>query len=172
MGAEGVELNLPEITGAAAGGGYFNMVPDPDGAVRWLPMTLLYGPDFFAPLSLVAAQHYQGRAPLGLTMSRLGVEEIRLGPRSIPVDNFGRLLIDYLGPPGKIPSYSAATLMAGKLPPGALKDKVVLLGATAVGIYDLRVTTFSGVCPGLEIQANIVDNILRGDFLKKPGIEI
>jgi adenylate cyclase len=60
--------------------------------------------------------------------------------------------------------------MAGKLPPGALKDKLVLLGATAVGIYDLRVTPFSGVCPGIEIQANIVDNVLRGNFLKKPGI--
>ncbi|MEW6388472.1 MAG: adenylate/guanylate cyclase domain-containing protein [Thermodesulfobacteriota bacterium] len=170
MGAEGVELNLPEITRAAAGGGYFNMVPDMDGTVRWLPLTLVYGPDFFAPLSLVAAQHYLGRPSLGLTMSRLGVDGIRLGKRPIPVDHFGRLLINYLGPPGIITTHSAAALMAGKLPEGALQDKVVLLGATAVGIYDLRVTPFSGVCPGIEIQGTIMDNILRGDFLKRPGI--
>ena len=48
------------------------------------------------------------------------------------------------------------------------EDKIVLVGATAVGIYDLRVTPFSGVAPGVEIQATVIDNILQGNFLKTP----
>jgi adenylate cyclase len=169
MGAEGVEVNLLEITEAAAGGGYFNMVPDPDGTVRWLPLALAYGPDIFAPMTLVSLQHYREKAPLGITLSRLGVKEVRLGREKIPVDRFGRMFINFLGPPGIFPSYSAAQVLDGSLPRGALQDKLVLLGATAVGIYDLRVTPFSGICPGLEIQATVVDNILRGDFIRTPA---
>jgi adenylate cyclase len=169
VGAEGVEVNLPEITEHAAGGGFFNMVPDPDGTVRWLPMAMAYGPDIFAPLTLVTLQHYRGKPPLGITLSRFGVEGVRLGRETIPVDRFGRMFINYLGPPGIFPSYSAAQVLDGKVPKEALKDKIVLVGATAVGIFDLRVTPFSGLCPGLEIQATVLDNILRRDFIRTPA---
>lgn len=169
LGADGVETNLPEITQAAAGGGYFNMVPDPDGIVRWLPLAISYGPDIFAPLTLVTLQHYRDKAPLGITLSHLGVKEIRLGREKIPVDRFGRMFINYLGPPGIFPTYSAVQVLEGSLPLEALKDKLVLVGATAVGIFDLRVTPFSGICPGLEIQATVVDNILRRDFIRLPA---
>lgn len=168
IGAAGVEVNLPEITQAGAGGGYFNMVPDADGTVRWFPMTILFGSDLFAPMSLVSVAHYLGKPPLALTVSRLGVEEIRIGPRRVPVDRYGRMLINYLGPAGMFPSYSAAAVMEGRLPPRTLQDKIVLIGATAVGIYDLRVTPFSGVCPGVEIQATLIENLLSGNFMQTP----
>jgi adenylate cyclase len=168
MGAQGVEVNLPFITEKAAGGGYFNMIPDPDGIVRWLPLAVSYGPDIFAPLTLVTLQHYRQKPPLGISLSRFGVEQIRLGREKIPVDRYGRMLINYLGPPGTFPAYSAAQVLDGTLPKGALKDKLVLVGATAVGIFDLRVTPFSGICPGLEIQATVLDNILRQDFVYTP----
>jgi adenylate cyclase len=169
VGARSAEVNLPEMTEAASGGGYFNMVPDLDGIVRWLPLAVVYGPDIFAPLTLVSLQHYLGNPPLCITLSQMGVEGIRLGQREIPVDRFGRFLINYLGPPGAFTSYSAADVLAGRLPPGALKDKIALVGATAVGIYDLRVTPFSGIAPGVEIQATIMDNILQQDFIQVPA---
>ncbi|MCL6621061.1 MAG: adenylate/guanylate cyclase domain-containing protein [Syntrophobacterales bacterium] len=168
LAAEGVESNLPELQAQAAGSGYFNMIPDADGGVRWLPLVIAYGGDFFAPLALVACQQFRGGEPLTLTLSPGGVEEIRLGPTTLPVDRFGRLLINYLGPPGTFPVVSAADLLEGSVPPGRLADRLVLLGATAVGIYDLRVTPFSALTPGVEIQATVVDNLLRGRFLGAP----
>lgn len=164
----GVQLNLPEITAAAAGGGYFNMIPDDDGVVRWTPLAILYGPDFFAPMTLVAPDHFLGRPPLGITLSRLGVQEVRLGPRRVPVDRYGRLLINYLGGPGVFPTYSAAAVLEGRVPPEALKDKIVLIGATAVAIYDLRVSPFHGNHPGVEIQATVMDNLVTGRFMRTP----
>ena len=169
VGAAGVQLNLPEFIDASAGGGYFNMQPDEDGTVRWLPMAILYGSDFFAPESLVAMDQYLGRPPLAITLSQLGVEEIRLGRRTIPVNRHGQALINYLGKEGTIPTYSAAGLLDGNLPARVFKDKIVLVGATAVGIYDLRVTPFSGICPGVEIQATVIDNLLRSDFIRTPA---
>jgi adenylate cyclase len=168
IGAAGVQLNLPEIIEASAGGGYFNMQPDDDGTVRWLPMAILYGSDFFAPESLVTMAQYLGRPPLAITLSQLGVEEIRLGRKTIPVNRHGQVLINYLGKEGTIPTYSAAALLDGDLPPQVFKDKIVLLGATAVGIYDLRVTPFSGLCPGVEIQATVLDNLIKGNFIRTP----
>ena len=166
VGAAGIERNLPEITEAAAGDGYFNMIPDADGTVRWFPMTVIYGGEIFAPMSLVTLSHAQDRASMAITLSRWGVDEIRLGRQSIPVDRYGRMLINYLGPEGIIPTYSAAALLNGTLPAETLKDKVVIVGATAVGIYDLRVTPFSGTFPGVEVQATIMDNMLRGNFIR------
>jgi adenylate cyclase len=84
VGASAIERNLPEITKAAAGDGYFNMIPDPDGTVRWFPMTVRYGGEFFAPMSLVTLSHAEGRAPMAITFSRWGVEEVRLGPKTVP----------------------------------------------------------------------------------------
>jgi adenylate cyclase len=168
VGAAGIERNLPGITKAGAGNGYFNMIPDPDGTVRWFPMTVMYGGEFFAPMSLVTLSHAAGRAPMAITLSRWGVDAVRLGPRKVPVDRYGRMLINYLGPEKIIPTYSAADIMNGTLPPEALKGKVVIVGATAVGIYDLRVTPFSGTYPGVEIQATIMDNLLRGNFIRTP----
>jgi adenylate cyclase len=162
----GVETNLPELSAAAAGSGYFNMVPDADGTVRWLTQAIVHGHDIYAPLSLVTANLYLNQGPLGITMSRSGVEEIRLGKQRVPVDRLGRLLINYLGPSGNFTSYSAADVLAGSLPAGALKDKIVMVGATAVGIYDLRVTPFSGVYPGIEVQATLIDNLIHNQFLQ------
>ena len=172
VGAAGIERNLPEITEAAAGDGYFNMIPDADGTVRWFPMTVIYGGEIFAPMSLVTLSHAQDRAAMAITLSRWGVDEIRLGGRTVPVDRYGRMLINYLGPEGIIPTYSAAALLNGTLPAEALKDKVVIVGATAVGIYDLRVTPFSGTFPGVEVQATIMDNILRGNFIRTPPFSL
>ena len=144
------------------------MLPDVDGTVRWFPFAILYGPDFFAPEALVALDHYRGRPPLGITLSRLGVEEIRVGRQEIPVDRHGRVLINYLGPAGTIPTYSAASVLDGSLPARVLKDKIVMVGATAVGIYDLRVTPFSGIFPGVEVQATAIDNLLKDNFIRYP----
>ena len=172
VGAAGIERNLPEITEAAAGDGYFNMIPDADGTVRWFPMTVIYGGEIFAPMSLVTLSHAQDRASMAITLSRWGVDEIRLGRRPVPVDRYGRMLINYLGPEGIIPTYSATALLNGTLPAETLKDKVVIVGATAVGIYDLRVTPFSGTFPGVEVQATIMDNILRGNFIRTPPFSL
>jgi len=166
IGAEGVEVNVPIISTAAAGGRYFNMIPDLDGAVRWYPLAIGYGPFVFAPLSLVTLQHFLNNRPLMITVSHFGVQEVRVGRQLIPVDRYGRFFINYSGHAGSFPTYSAAAVLEGKLPPAALKDKIVLVGATAVGIYDMRITPFSGVFPGVEIQANLIDNILRGNFLR------
>ena len=52
------------------------------------------------------------------------------------------------------------------LPKGTFKDKIVLITAFAAGLSDFRATPFSPVTPGVEIHANIIDNILSKRFLR------
>ena len=58
------------------------------------------------------------------------------------------------------------------LPAGTFKDKIVLIGATAIGIYDLRVTPFSPNMAGIEKHASVVDNILRGTSSTRTRVSV
>ena len=163
---------IPEIAAAAGSAGHFNMIPDADGVVRRIPMAIGYGDQFFAPLSLVAAAAFAERTP-AIRIDRSGVRSVRLGETKIPVDPNGRMRINYRGPESTFPYLPVTDILRKDAPESAwrteVRDALVIVGATAVGIYDVRVTPFDNVFPGPEIHATIVDNLLAGDFLRKPG---
>ncbi|NWF55468.1 MAG: adenylate/guanylate cyclase domain-containing protein [Syntrophaceae bacterium] len=161
--------NIPVLSQAAEGAGYFNIFPDPDGTVRWAPLVIKYRERFYCALSLAVLQKYLDNSPLGLRIAEFGVDQVRLGNLSIPANEEGRLLINYRGPQKTFPHYSATDVIHGRIPPTALREKIVLVGATAIGIYDIRVTPFEHVYPGLEIHANVIDSILQGHFLYRPN---
>ncbi|MBN1106766.1 MAG: adenylate/guanylate cyclase domain-containing protein [Deltaproteobacteria bacterium] len=162
------EGNLEILSGAAEGSGYFNMFPDQDGVVRWMPLVIKCGPEIYSPLSIQILWHFLDRPQLMVRVAAYGAEGIRMGNRFIPTDENGQMLINYLGPAKIFPHYSISDILTGKTRPGSLKDKIVLVGATAVGIYDLRNTPFSPVYPGVEIHATVIDNVLNGRFIHKP----
>lgn len=162
------ESNLGIFTDVSASSGYFTLRSDGDGVLRWMPLAIQYGEDLFPPLAVLCTWHYLGEPQLMVKIGRYGVEEIRMGDRSIPTDESGQLLINYLGPPKTFPHFSASDILGGKFAKGTFKDKIVLVGATATGIYDLRNTPFSPSYPGVEVHANVIDNILTQNFISKP----
>ncbi len=166
--ARGVEMNIPSLTEAAAVTGYFNAVPDPDGAIRTLPLVVSFQKDLYAPLSLSVLKRYLDNPPLQITLSDSGVLSIRLGREQIPVDDYGRFRINFRGPAKSFPCYSFIDVVSGQILPENFRHKIILVGATAVGIYDIRVTPFSSIFPGIEVHASIIDNILRRNFLWAP----
>ena len=163
------EVNLPILSQAAAGAGYFNIFPDPDGTVRWAPLVIKYQDRFYCSLSLAVLQKFQDDSPLALRIAEYGVDQVRLGKVSIPANEEGRLLINYRGPQKTFSHYSATDVIHGRVPEEAFRGKIALVGATAIGIYDMRVTPFEHVYPGLEIHANVIDSILQGQFLYRPN---
>ena len=167
--AEYAEVNIPVISEAAAGAGYFNIFPDRDGTVRWIPLVIRYQNKHYCPLSLAVLQKYLDHPLLGLRIAEFGVEQVRLGNLIIPTNEEGRMLINYRGPKKTFPHYPATDVIHGRVPAGALKGKIVLVGATAMGIYDIRVTPLDYVFPGLEVHANVIDSILQRQFLYRPN---
>ncbi len=163
-----VEQNIPKLAKAASSFGYFNVRPDTDGTVRWEPLAFQFGDNIYPHLSLEAVRRYLGSPPLFINAAEYGVDSIQMGKTVIPTDEQGRLLINYRGPEKTFPHYSVSDILDGTVPAAALKDKIVLVGATAIGIYDMRVIPFSGTFPGVEIHANVIDNILRNDAIRRP----
>lgn len=162
------QANLPLFTGKAASSGFFSVTSDDDGVVRWMPLVIQGGDDFFPPLALLSAWHYLGKPQLAVRVGRYGIDGVQLGERLIPTDETGRLFINYRGAGQTFATYSISDILSGKLPAGSFKDKIVVVGATAIGIGDIRTTPFGPVFPGPEVHANAIDNLLAGDFIERP----
>lgn len=165
--AYSVVANLTNLSQAAKNSGYFNALPDSDGTIRWSPLVIKFQDDYYSPLSLSVLLQYLDWPMLTLHMADFGVEGVSIGDIDIPTDEAGRMLINYLGPAKTFPHYSIIDLIKERIPPEEVRDKIILVGATATGIYDLRVTPYSTVYPGVEIHATVIDNILNQDFLLK-----
>ena len=163
----GVQANVPEITKALGGEhqGFFNVFPDLDGTIRSLPLVLFYKGKAYPSLALQMASAATGFSPVPLFDKQGTLEGLALGNTKIPLNETGELFINYRGPSKTFPHISIADILDGKISADQLKNKVVLIGATATGIYDMRVTPVSPTFAGLEIQASALDNILSGDFL-------
>jgi adenylate cyclase len=97
--------------------------------------------------------------------------DVVVGERHIPVDEQYAMWINYTGPPGGYPRYSFTDVVHGRVPAEALKGKVLFIGATALGVYDMRVTPFHGNTPGVEIHATVADNIISDRFIRQGGLE-
>ena len=159
--------SIKEIAESGENSGYFNAFPDPDGVIRWSPLVIKFQDNFYYSLPIALLMQYLDYPMIVLNMAEFGVDGITLGDLRIPTDESGRLLINYLGPAKTFPHYSISDLIAGRISPDLVKDKIVVVGATATGIYDLRVTPFSPVYPGVELHATVVENILQGNFLEQ-----
>ena len=162
------EVNLDIFSEVAASSGFFSLQSDPDGVLRSMPLAIQAGEDFFPPLGLLSAWHYLDRPALTVEVGAHGIEGVEIGRRFVPTDEAGRLLVNYLGPPKTFPHFSVTDILHGNVPKGTFKDRIVLVGATAIATHDLRNTPFSPLYPGLEIHATVIDNILSGDFMARP----
>ncbi len=157
--------NLEELSSRAENCGFFNAFPDKDGTIRWSPLVIKYKDKYYSSLAVSLIMQYLEWPDVRLRLDSFGVSGITIGETMIPTDHQGRMLINYLGRDAAVPHYSAVDVIKGRIPPGELKDRMIIVGATAIGIYDLRATPMSPVSAGVNIHATIADNILRRAFL-------
>lgn len=166
LSATDAGLPIQRIGAVSPALGHVNMVADSDGTTRWEALVLEYKGYYYPSLAVQAV-----RLAKGLDASAVKLDfgrALDLGGVSAPVDPRNRMLIDYAGPAGTFPYLSAADVLSGKIPPGSVKDKIVFVGASAAAIYDLRVTPYSAVFPGVEKHASVAANLLANRFLKRP----
>lgn len=164
-----VTQNLPDMASAAAGLAYFNFQPDVDGLYRHAQLGVRFHDRVVLPLPLAMLQRaFPDRMP-AMRVGPLGVDSIRVGSLPIPVDRHGQMLINYRGPAGTFDTIGAADVLAGRVPAERFRDKLVVLGVTAIGVGDIRPAPLDRVFPGPEIHTTVLDNILRGDFLRRPS---
>lgn len=183
---DGHGANLPVLAEAAPHAGFFNVLPDADGIVRSVPLLADYQGRYYESLALAMYRGLHGWPPVQpgfpaerwLPRSYQGLESLRLpvagaaAPLTIPVDAQVGALVPYRGPGGpgggSFRYVSAADVLGGRLAPGELRGRIVLVGTTAPGMYDLRATPVGEVYPGVEAHANLLAGLLDARLPVRP----
>jgi len=163
---------LPVILEAVHRIGTVIFKPDGDGVYRRVAPAIEYGGELAPALFAV---------PVFDTADKVEFTDngINIGKYSIPLDENGEMLINYLGPRGTYQRYPAAAVISSAImeqsgqeptvPKQVFKDAVVIVGYTAPGLFDLKPNPLSPVSPGIEIYASALDTILGKRHIRTLG---
>ncbi len=160
---------LPELTRAARGVGYADFRDSGDGVFRFYDLVARCDGLTYPSLALAVV----GR-DLGLAPERISVtpgQAIQLGDQAaLPLVVDGAMLLDFYGPDGTIPRLSMADILARRVSPHEIAGKIVVVGVTAKGAYELRPSPFGAVFYGVELQATAIANLLTGQGLQVSNV--
>ncbi len=160
----------PDPIADSAAFGHVYSLSDRDGKLRWENLYIQYGDEYFYSFALKTAAIARGIDPERISI--LGGTGVDFGGEILPTDAFGRLHINYYGKEGMIRHISAADVLSGKAPKDLFRNKIVLIGTSAIATYDLKSTPFSANMPGVEKNATVIANILDGNFIRRPPLII
>jgi adenylate cyclase len=170
----GVVGPVPALLSVADSGGFLTVNPDGDGVIRHYPAVAAAGGSVFPSLGLALVARVEGRGgsaapvvPVGAAGAPESLLEVRVGSKVIPTDDAGRVGLDYAGAIRDFPSWSATDVLHGRIPPGEMQGRIAIVGATAPGTWDQRVTPFDETAPGVITHATFVENVLQGQPLQR-----
>jgi adenylate cyclase len=187
---KGYGSNIEQLAKAAPMAGSTNPVVDSDGVLRSIPLVGEYKDQYYEALSLamyrlliglpVVAPGFVQDTKFFSSKGYDSLESIQLrkgnASFAIRVDNRVSSLIPYRGPggvnAGSFRYISAADVIGKRLKDGELKDKIILVGTTAQGLLDLRVTPVGETYPGVEAHANVISGFLDGKVFYKPDYAV
>jgi adenylate cyclase len=174
---QGAVVNLPILEAAAAGLGNVGFPPEPDQVIRSVPLLYNLRGALFPALALEALRVAQGATAFAVKSSgasgegsagqRTGIVAVKTGAFVIPTDERGRVWVYYSkGAPGRtIPAWK---LFEKDFDRATVEGTIALIGTSAAGLKDLRVTPLSPTAPGVEVHANVMEQIITKTFLERP----
>lgn len=155
----------------AAGNGAITFFPDADGVIRKVPLLLRQGEALLPSLSAEALRVAQGAlnyTTRTVSDQGVGLAEIRIGQLLVPTTPEGEVRINYTKPVANryIPAWK---IFAGEVQGNALAGHILLVGTSAQGLMDLRFSPMGGIIPGVEVHAQILEQILTESSLERPS---
>jgi adenylate cyclase len=184
-GWRGAVVNLPQIEALANGNGSFSATPDRDGIYRRVPLLQRIGENVYPSLAVEAlrialgASTYLvksvGASGLESYGEEIGVNAIRIGDYIVPTMPDGRIWVHFAGsrPERYVPVWE---IFEPDFDPARVAGQIIFVGTSAPGLVDLRATPLNPVAPGVEVYAEIIEQILSGEFLARNdmagGIEL
>ena len=180
---KGIQTNLKILNSSSAGIGSMS-IGNNDSIIRKLPLFENINGSLVPSLSLellrvaIGASTYQikssnasGETAFG---EETGINHVKLGNLIIPTNPDGSVWIHY--PEVSVDSISVSDIIKQKYPKDFFKDKILIVGTSAPGLFDLRSTPLKNNVPGVKIIADLTDQILSGSFLQRPdwifGLEL
>ncbi|MEM7082695.1 MAG: adenylate/guanylate cyclase domain-containing protein [Pseudomonadota bacterium] len=177
--------SLPMFVEAAAATGFINNQSlDFDGSFRRAPLLQSWNGDWYPSLALAVTGLALDSLDLDLVFfsgedgarDGLDLEWLTLGSRVIPVDESATVLVPYRDDENSFPVVSATDVFTQEAPPYVFDGAIVLVGTSAIGLRDMRVTPVSENYSGVQVQASVISGILDGRIMHSPryvqGVEV
>jgi adenylate cyclase len=170
----GVLAPVGPVLSVADSGGFLSVNPDRDGTIRNYQAVAAAGGRIFPSLGVALVARAEGKeglsapvVPVGAAGAPESLLEVRVGARVIPTDDAGRVGLDYAGPVRDFPTWSATDVLHGRVPRSEMEGRIAIVGTTAIGTWDQRVTPFDEIAPGVITHATFVENVLAGEPLQR-----
>ncbi|UOD34475.1 adenylate/guanylate cyclase domain-containing protein [Deferribacteraceae bacterium V6Fe1] len=158
-----IEPNIPEITESLAASAFFTIEPDLDGLYRNYPFFYLHKGLIFPSLGMQMLRFYLN-TDIEATFDRNGLKKFVLG--NLKYENANTLRLNFYN---KINYISAYDILNGAVKDNDLKNKIVIVGVTETGIFDLRPTPIDTVTPGVSLHATFISNFIDNNLIyEKP----
>jgi adenylate cyclase len=159
--------SLPILENAAAGFGMLTVQPERDGIVRRAPMLLQAGDSPAPGLAIELLRVASGATSFLVKRDAIGIKSVAVAGVEIPTDRDGQIWVAFARHDAAR-FVSAADVLSGEAASERLQGKVVLIGTSAEGLFDLRSTPLDSVIPGVEIHAQIIESLLGETALNRP----
>jgi len=171
-------VNLEELEAESIGNGALNSLPDRDQIIRRVPLVLQVEDTLYPGLAAETLRIAQGARTNIIKSSgasgvlsfgqETGVDTIKVGQFAIPTDAHGRILVRYTG--HKRDRYiSAWEVLEEDFDPQRVAGQIILIGTSAPGLLDIRATPMEANIPGVEVHAQVIEQIIAGDYLYRPS---
>lgn len=163
--------NLATLERQAAGVGLFSVLPEADGIIRRVPLVFAIDGTPRPALAVEVLRVATGGDALAIKRDAAGVSGLVIGGNWLPTERDGRFWVHYTRhDPARF--VSALDVLEGRVPAERLQNRIALVGASAVGLQDLRPTPLEPAMPGVEIHAQVLETILAGAPLVRPNFAL
>jgi len=167
----GLLRNVPVLEHAAAGRGLFTIKPERDGIVRRVPMIMQAQGTTMPSLTFEMLRVATGAGTILIKAEKAGVQSVGVRGFEIPTDHNGQLWVHFAHHDPDI-YVSAVDVLEGRVPQDKIAQKLILIGTSATGLYDLKTTPVSPAMPGVEIHAQVLESALTGAVVSQPNYGI
>lgn len=162
---------LPALEAAASGVGAITFIPDADGVIRKVPLLVRVGATLVPSLGAEALRVAQGAknyVTRTMVPNGVGLSEIRIGAMAVPTTPQGEVWVHYTRPvAGRyLPAWK---VLAGLVPDADMAGQILLVGTSAQGLMDLRFSPLGSAMAGVEVHAQLIEQLLSGGGLVYPS---
>ncbi len=156
--------NIDILSRESRGHGIVSLGLELDGVLRRIPAVARIEQSIFPAISIEMLRVAGDHSFIELDADAFGVSSVKVGDLSARTDANGRSWVYYSAHDQKR-FVSAKSVLAGTAGEAAFRDKLVLVGATAVGLGDFTATPTGNLMAGVEVHAQFIENILAGALL-------
>ncbi|MFA6598510.1 MAG: adenylate/guanylate cyclase domain-containing protein [Ignavibacteriaceae bacterium] len=157
---------IPILTNAANKVGFAHISPDDDGKIRSFDTFFKYKNYLITNFSMQIVLNVLKIDRIDFSKTELLLYSGKKLKRSISIESSGKTPLNFYGRKKKFRYISFCDIIRHRIDPSFFKDKVVLVGASAIGLEDLKTTPVDVNYPGTELHATFVQNALKNDFFK------